>query len=130
MTKTFSLSKQERLKSKKDIDTLFQTGEAFFIFPFKVIYRFVDALPEEVALKVMVSIPKRLHKRANKRNRLRRITKECYRLNKTALQESLNKNSLHLMFIYTTTEMMTYAQILPSVQKVLQKIVMKVVSIE
>jgi len=32
MTKTFSLSKQERLKSKKDIDTLFQTGEAFFIF--------------------------------------------------------------------------------------------------
>lgn len=75
MTKTFSLSKQERLKSKKDIDTLFQTGEAFFIFPFKVIYRFVEALPEDVALKVMVSIPKRLHKRANKRNRLRRITK-------------------------------------------------------
>jgi len=129
MTKTFSLSKQERLKSKKDIDTLFQTGEAFFIFPFKVIYRFVEALPEDVALKVMVSIPKRLHKRANKRNRLRRITKECYRLNKTALKESLNKNSLHLMFIYTTTEMMTYAQILPSVQKILQKLELKVVGI-
>jgi ribonuclease P protein component len=130
MTKTFSLSKQERLKSKKDIDTLFQTGEAFFIFPFKVIYRFVEALPEEVALKVMVTIPKRLHKRANKRNRLRRITKECYRLNKTALKESLQHSSLHLMFIYTTTEMLTSAQILPSVQKILQKLVMKVVSNE
>jgi ribonuclease P protein component len=71
MNKPFSLSKTERLKSKKTIDTLFRTGEAFFVFPYKVIFRIapatlVEASDQGAPLVMGISVPKRIFKRANK----------------------------------------------------------------
>jgi len=69
MNKPFSLSKTERLKSKKTIDTLFQIGEAFFVFPYKVIFRIapttlVEASDQGAPLVMGISVPKRIFKRA------------------------------------------------------------------
>jgi ribonuclease P protein component len=133
MNKPFSLSKTERLKSKKTIDTLFRTGEAFFVFPFKVIFRIapanlVEASDQGAPLVMGISVPKRIFKRANKRNRIKRLTRETYRINKVALKEALKATNqiLEMMLIYTAQEEIEYATLELKMQKLLQKLQSKV----
>ncbi len=123
MTKPFSLSKQERLKSKKDIDTLFLTGKAFFVFPFKVFYRLSEHEPTACPLLFGVTVPKRIFKRANKRNTIKRIVRELYRINKQQLKDHLivNKKTLHVMFVYTHSEILSYHELSPFMLDVLRK---------
>jgi ribonuclease P protein component len=123
MNKPFSLSKNERLKSKKNIDTLFLNGKAFFVFPYSVKYLIFDELikPEE-ALKLVASVPKRKFKRANKRNTIRRRLKESYRINKVELKQLLmDKNkSMHLLITYNANEELPYQEMNENMKKVLQ----------
>jgi|688.fasta_scaffold612514_2 ribonuclease P protein component len=133
MNKPFSLSKTERLKSKKTIDTLFRTGEAFFVFPYKVIFRIapatlVEASDQGAPLVMGISVPKRIFKRANKRNRIKRLTRETYRINKVALKEALKATNqiLEMMLIYTAQEEIEYATLELKMQKLLQKLQSKV----
>jgi ribonuclease P protein component len=123
MNKPFSLSKNERLKSKKNIDTLFLNGKAFFVFPYSVKFLIFDELinPEE-ALKLVASVPKRKFKRANKRNTIRRRLKESYRINKVELKQLLmDKNkSMHLLITYNANEELPYQEMNESMKKVLQ----------
>ena len=123
MNKPFSLSKNERLKSKKNIDTLFLNGKAFFVFPYSVKYLIFDELikPEE-ALKLVASVPKRKFKRANKRNTIRRRLKESYRINKVELKQLLmDKNkSMHLLITYNSNEELPYQEMNENMKKVLQ----------
>lgn len=122
MSKPFSLSKNERLKSKKQIDALFLTGEAFFIFPYKVKYTFQKENPAE--LKFGISVPKRNFKKAVDRNRLKRLSRESYRLQKPDLKNDLlAKNlSLHVMFLYSHNEMLDYAETEKSMIKCVVKL--------
>jgi ribonuclease P protein component len=123
MNKPFSLSKNERLKSKKNIDTLFLNGKAFFVFPYSVKFLIFDELinPEE-ALKLVASVPKRKFKRANKRNTIRRRLKESYRINKVELKQLLmDKNkSMHLLITYNANEELPYQEMNENMKKVLQ----------
>ncbi|MCC7029404.1 MAG: ribonuclease P protein component [Chitinophagaceae bacterium] len=112
MSKPFSLSKHERLKSKKQIDALFLHGEAFFIFPFKVKYH-LDMNAELSGVHFGISVPKRIFKKATDRNRLKRLSREAYRLNKTALKEILMQKhlALQVMFMYSHPALLTYAEV-------------------
>lgn len=123
MNKPFSLSKNERLKSKKNIDTLFLNGKAFFVFPYSVKYLIFDELiNQEEALKLVASVPKRKFKRANKRNTIRRRLKESYRINKVELKQLLiNENkSMHLLITYNASEELPYQEMNEKMKKVLQ----------
>ncbi|MBL7766213.1 MAG: ribonuclease P protein component [Chitinophagaceae bacterium] len=120
----FSLSASERLKSKKEIETLFQSGEAFFLFPFKVFYRIQTRNLESSPANIGISIPKKIHRNAHQRNRIRRLMKEAYRLNKSVLYGPLNDRLLHmnLMVIYTHKEEMSYADTEKAVKRLLHKL--------
>lgn len=61
-----------------------RAGRAGFIFPFRYVW-FAEA-DEIPSVEVLFSVPKKFHKRANKRNLLRRRTKEAYRLQKQTLK--------------------------------------------
>lgn len=75
-----SLPRTERLRSLGAIRRLFDEGQSGFVFPFRYVwYAETDAVP---SVEVLFSVPKKFHKRANKRNLLRRRTKEAYRLGK------------------------------------------------
>jgi ribonuclease P protein component len=123
--KSFAFPKCERMTSKKEIDTLFLTGEAFFVYPFKVICQIREVKTETFeTLQVLISVPKRNFKRANKRNHFRRLMKEAYRLNKQSLQAQLKSTnqSLRLVIVYHTKEELSYQTILPKVIQVLNKL--------
>ena len=75
-----------------------------------------------------ISVPKRIFKRANKRNRIKRLTRETYRINKVALKEALiaTNQTLEMMLIYTAQEEIEYATLELKMQKLLQKLHLKV----
>jgi ribonuclease P protein component len=100
MKKLFKFGKEERLSHKNQIDSLFNEGRTFNTGPFKVIYRLNDASCAEV--KILVAVAKKKFKKAVDRNKVRRLIREAYRLNKHLLIESVNTStlSLHIGFIY------------------------------
>jgi ribonuclease P protein component len=123
MKKPFSLSKHERIKSKKTIDTLFLSGEAFFVFPYKVIYTLqpLDESNKESGLRILISVPKRIHKRANRRNRIKRLSKEVYRLQKNELKMKLTERalSMNIMMIYTAPDEIPFVELQGKMQRIL-----------
>ncbi len=121
-----SFSKNERLKSKIEIDELFSEGAAFFVFPFKVIYS-VKKAEEYKPARIVISIPKRNFKLAVTRNLLRRRTKEAYRLNKQELNSYLQTNgiTIDLMLIYTDKQNLPYSRIEKGIVKMLSKLISK-----
>ena len=82
---SLTFKKQERLKSKKTIELLFKNGNIINEFPVKAVW-IKTTLPEKDAVsQVSFSVPKRLFKKAIDRNRIKRLLRESYRLNKPLL---------------------------------------------
>ena len=89
--------KQERLCSRKAIETLFTGGNrAFSAFPLRVVYRITEAAPTQV----LFSVSKRHFKHAIDRNRAKRQLREAWRQNRDILPDS----PLHLAFIWLSDE--------------------------
>lgn len=77
------------------------------------------------SIEALFSVPKRYHKRANKRNTLRRCTKEAYRLNKETLHEAASSSgkSLDIAFVYSTKDILPYKTIEHAVRRILAEVV-------
>lgn len=77
-------------------------------FPYSVFWLEEPAL--DVPCQVMVVAPKRKFKRAVDRNRIKRLTRECYRLRKEPLIMQLQQRDMHitLALVYIHNELMTY----------------------
>ena len=69
--------------------------------------------------RIMVSAPKKLFKRAVKRNLLKRRLRESFRKQKHNLAI---ENGLDVLFMYSTKEIMTYEQIYEAVGQIIEKI--------
>lgn len=107
----YKFPKSERL-NVKDTDELFANKyQSFNKFPIRVVF----AKSEQT--KVGFSIAKKLFKRANDRNKLRRRMKEAYRLNKELLVGNYS-----IMFIYLVTDKRRYDVIESGIKKALTKI--------
>ena len=103
----FTFKKIERLCSKKAIDDLFANGKSKTQFPFKLIYK-VSEFESPYPVRAMFVVPKKKHKRANKRNDIKRRMREAYRLNKHILYQSLQNQKIDLMFICLSNEELEY----------------------
>lgn len=87
----YTLSKAERLCSKKLIERLFAGGNRSFpAFPLRVVYMPLTEEDNQSAdVSILVSVPKKRFKHAVKRNRVKRQIREAYRLNKYILIDAL-----------------------------------------
>lgn len=102
----FTLGSEKRLKSRKKIERLFESGNRIQKFPLKAVY--VIESSESSGFQIAVSVPKKLFKRAVDRNLLKRRMREAFRLNQHQLEL---KQKLEIMFIYSTKEIQDYARI-------------------
>ena len=122
--KSFTLNKNERLKSKKEISRLFDDGKFLFSDCFKLIWTETGFF-EKYPAKIVVSVPKRIHKKAVTRNLLKRRLREAYRLNKNILYENLRKKekSINFMIVYNCKNIFHYKQIENNIISLLNELI-------
>ncbi len=111
--------KEEKLKSKKQIDRLFVEGKSLKSFPLKLVYTPIH-ITEGSNLKTGVSVPKKLVKTAVRRNRIKRLMREVFRKNKYLVNSQLSSPHA-FMFIYISREEITYEKLEKSMIKILEK---------
>ena len=122
----FSFSKQEKLKSKQLIETLFASGQSVSQYPLRMVY-IETTHTDEVVVKAGISVSKRHFKLAVDRNRIKRLMREAYRLQKPHYFNNLT-TQYALMILYIGNENPTYTQIDNAMTGLLQKFVKTVSS--
>lgn len=124
MKKTFK--KEERLCNKSFLAKLFHKGSSFVVYPFRIVYLDIekDKLPFPVA--VVISVSKRRFKHANQRNRIKRVMREVYRLQKSiAFYPYVDNRSLGLLLAiqYVGKDEMSYQDLWVKMEKALTLLV-------
>lgn len=114
------LCKEERLHGRDNVDSLFKGGASFMAYPFKCVYRIPEE--DEKLLRVVVSVGKRYHKRAVKRNIIKRRAKEAFRLNKKLFYD-VASISVDLALIYVGKKEETYDVIAHGVTKAIKTVI-------
>ncbi|PIB34074.1 ribonuclease P protein component [Reichenbachiella sp. 5M10] len=103
--KKHSFSKKERLNSKKEIDALFSKGASFYFYPFSIKHTPIDRSDADCH-QILISVSKRKFKRAVDRNRIKRLIRESYRLNKQLIENA--DQFLSIAYIYTGKEIHSF----------------------
>jgi len=118
----FKFSKQERLCSETRITELFQNGESFMSYPVRVVFLASKAV-EKPRIQVLMSVPKKKLKHAVDRNRVKRLLREAYRLNKHPLWAQVVESgfSLEIAFIWIPSEVLDYAKVEKKMKDAVEK---------
>ncbi len=120
-TPRYFYRKADKLKSRKIIDSLFVKGKHFSSFPFKVFW-----LPQnkDASLQAAVGVSSKNFKKATDRNRVKRLIREAWRLQKMPLQDQLTKkNQQQSVFIlYSGKEIPRYDLVFEKIGWIIQKL--------
>jgi ribonuclease P protein component len=130
MAKEAGFGKPEKLKSRKVVEELFARGKSQSIFPIRISYKFLKLEAEEKAImQAGVSVSKRNFKSAVDRNRIKRLLREAYRLQKKELVVVLKEQQKkgYAFFIYTGKELPAYQIVFDTMTKCLDVLKRKVV---
>ena len=120
--KRYGFGRKEKLKSRQKIEELFLNGKNFSVFPLRVTYQFLPA--EDAVVQVGVTAGKKYFKRAVDRNRIKRLIREAYRLQKNELIETLQQKHQNgfLFFMYTDKTIASFSVIKEAMSKCLQRL--------
>ncbi|MFV0565005.1 MAG: ribonuclease P protein component [Flavobacteriaceae bacterium] len=116
---TFTFNKTEKLKSKKLIEQLFAEGQSVSAFPLRLVF-IPTTFPENIKAKTGVSVSKRQFKTAVHRNRIKRLLREAYRLNKAQYFNNIT-TQYALMILYIGKEKPTLKQVETSMNTLFSK---------
>ncbi|MCQ2287182.1 MAG: ribonuclease P protein component [Bacteroidales bacterium] len=114
----FFLTQQERLKSSLSIKMVMDEKNVASAFPLKCFYRLASDSENPSQMAVIVS--KRRFKHAVDRNRVKRLVREAYRLQKNKLLT--DKQTFQLCWMFVGKELPDYALVYESVNKIINKI--------
>ena len=121
-TLRYFFRKADKLKSRKAIDQLFGKGNSFSNFPFKVIW-----LPENknAVLQSAVGVSSRNFKKATDRNRIRRLMREAWRLQKNKLQDHLQvqDQKLSVFILYMGKELPEYELVFEKTGTIINRLI-------
>lgn len=118
----YSLSKSERLCSKKLIEELLTSKLSFVKYPFRIVFK-KSSQPGEYPFRIAVSVSKKRFKRAVARNRVKRLTREAFRLNKTEFFDQIaTGETIDILFIYLDNTLPSYENTEKAIKSALQKI--------
>lgn len=120
---SFSFSHKEKLKSKKLIEQLFKEGKSITSFPLKLIYLNAD-FNSQVKIKTGVIAPKKSFKNAAQRNRIKRLLREAYRLNKPLVFNNI-EGGFAFMILYLGKEMPDHQLVNEKMKDILRKFLEK-----
>lgn len=94
----FKYPRAEKLKKNTEISLLFEKGKWRSNGNLRIIIlKDKPAAPIE-STKFAVSVSKKFFKKAVHRNRIKRLLRECYRLNKNLFKESFGDKTMAMLF--------------------------------
>ncbi len=117
----YTFSKSERLTNVKLIESVFTSTEIFKAFPVIFIYRLMD-LHGSSNFQVLFSVSKKKFKHAVDRNRIKRLMRESFRLQKPNFISALGERKLIGAFIYTNKEITDYSRIYKAIEKLISQL--------
>jgi ribonuclease P protein component len=122
----YTLGKEERLKSRKAIDLLFKEGKQFSIHPFRIKYKLYNYEPanKDQSLQAGFTASSKHFKRAVDRNRIKRLIREAYRLQKNSLKDLLEEQNkgLAIFIIYNDTQLPVYTKVVEKIEAVIKRL--------
>ena len=118
----FSLGKVNKLCSPKIIDEVFESGTQVKSYPFVLKFKEI-ALPKDVSFQIVFSAPKRTFRKAVQRNRIKRLCKEAFRAQRSALDTYLTEQNkqLALFLVYTPKEELSIKLLTGRTEKLIKK---------
>ena len=119
----FSFPKKEKLTNKKVFEALFTEGKSLREFPIKLIYLSSNS-KEEAPIKVAVVAPKKKFKTAVQRNRIKRLLREAYRLNKPLIFNNI-KGNFAFIFLYLGKKTPGFNEVDKAMKKLLEAFINK-----
>lgn len=122
MPKVFSYNKNEKLKSRKQLENIFTSGKTFTVFPIKVFFGFVDE--QDSIVKAGVGVSKRFFKKAVDRNYIKRLLRESYRTEKVPLNNQMfeTNKKLKLFFLFIDGNLPGYNLIQQKMKLIIEKL--------
>ena len=123
LTGRYTFGEGEKLKSKKIIDQLFKEGKSVSQSGFTLVY-FSTPLVTFYPAQAGFSVPKKNFKGAVDRNRIKRLMREVYRMNKFALYEKLveRKQQMAMMWVYKGKELPESEMVLKAMLSCMKKV--------
>ena len=127
LTNKFTYQKKDKLKSRKQMQFLFSKGTAIAMHPIRLLY----TIEKEEAgifsnglLQAGVGAPSRQFRKAVQRNKVKRLLREGYRLEKPNFTNSINLTNtrLNLFFLYVDANVQTQQEIQATIKLLLQKL--------
>ena len=127
LTNKFTYQKKDKLKSRKQMQFLFSKGTAITMHPIRLLY----TIEKEEAgifsnglLQAGVGAPSRQFRKAVQRNKVKRLLREGYRLEKPNFTNSISitNTRLNLFFLYVDANLQTQQQIQATIKLLLQKL--------
>lgn len=132
----FTLPKTERLYLRESISELFANGASFTAFPYRVVYLIKEEAMAEAPSSpqnelrqgrcaIMAIAPKKRFKHAVDRNRVKRLTREAYRLQKLPLLSTLEARHKQLMvaFLYVDNKHISFDETYAILGKAITRLV-------
>ena len=106
MIKEKGFSKQERICNRDDFRLLFSGGKSLFSYPFQCVFH--SATADEPFVRIAVSVSKKKFKLAADRNRIKRLMREAYRLEKQYLYSLIREQpaALDMLIVYTENKIL------------------------
>lgn len=122
----------ERLKSRKEIERLFgPSGQAVKSYPLRLAFVEAEEVRGSFPFQAGFVVPKRRFRRATDRNRIKRLMREAYRLEKHRIRAHTEpgipvERQFALMFIYTGKEEMDFRYVRKKMRRVLDDLLRQI----
>ena len=118
----YTFKQDDKLKSRKLIEQLFKEGKSFSNFPMRVLWKYNET--SKMPLQTGFAVSSKYFKKAVDRNRIKRLMREAYRLQKNDLQNhlKLQEKKMVLFVIYVGNELPAYPLIFEKTSHVLNRL--------
>lgn len=119
-----SLSKSERIYLRDDLRRLFAEGSSFVAYPLRIVFLSSPTPKPNAPLAILISVPKKRFKHAVDRNRIKRLVREAFRLQKDKLGQKLRSQGCSISFaaVYLKNELPDYKTIYRAIGKTLHRL--------
>jgi ribonuclease P protein component len=122
ITKRFTYSTSEKLKSRKLLDQVFAGGKSLNGYPLKITYS-LKTIDTASTVQIAVGSSSRHFKKAVQRNRIKRLLREAYRLQKHGLIDFLPAlKQLNAFILFVGKDMSETAMISEKMKALLEKL--------